>query len=205
VRLEDAIGDERRVSLGRGEWLPDRRPPPPGRLGYLVLDGLIAREQAIGGGVSLELLGQGDLLRPWQEDAASFDVSRWLVLERAVLAELGPPAAAAIARNPALVEELLSRGMRRCRTLAASTAIHSIAGLEQRLIALFWHLAESSGSRRPDGVVVPLRLTHRMIAEMVGARRPSVTAALRRLADDDRLVRNGRGWLLRGDPPGTLS
>lgn len=197
------IEGEHRICLERGEWKPDRRPPPEGHLGFLVLDGLIARELAIDGGRAIELLAHGDLLRPWEEDAASFDESCWIVFERAELAELGPAATAELVERPELLDALLSSAMRRCRSLAASTAIHSIAGLDRRLVALFWHLAERTGSRGPDGVSVPLRLTHRTIAEMVGARRPSVTASLRRLADEGRIVRNGRGWLLKGDPPGS--
>jgi CRP-like cAMP-binding protein len=189
--------------LDRGEWSPDRAAPEKGHFGFLVLSGLIARRLKITRGMTLELLSDGDLLRPWQEDADSFDESRWRVLERAELVELNPPVAREICRHPALVDALLEKLMRRCRYLSACAAIQSITGLEDRLVALFWHLAERSGSRGPEGVVVPLHLTHQALAEMVGARRPSVTAALRRLEDDGRLVRPApHGWLLSGDPPG---
>lgn len=193
------------LRLERGVWEPAYGQPPAEHLGFLLLGGSIARELVVAHGRALELLGRGDLLRPWEGEAASFDECRWQVLEPAELAELGPASTAAICRYPGLIDALLGRAMRRCRSLAASTAIHSITGLERRLVALFWHLAESGGTRGPDGVAVPRRLTHREIAELVGARRPSVTAALRRLAEDGSLVRNGRGWLLRGDPPGTAA
>jgi len=53
-----------------------------------------------------------------------------------------------------------------------------------------------------DGVVVPLALTHRILGQLVGARRPTVSTALSELADRQELVRRGDGsWLLRGDPP----
>jgi CRP-like cAMP-binding protein len=191
--------------LDRGEWKPSRRPPEAGHLGFLVIEGLIARELTISRGQALELLGPGDLLRPWQEDADSFDESRWWVMEPAVLAGLAPDVSARLCEDPALVDALLEKQMRRCRSLAASAAIESIPSLEDRLMTLLWHLAERTGRRGPEGVVVPLQLTHRVLAEMVGARRPSVTSALRRLADDGRLTRSLDGWLLRGGPPGSLT
>lgn len=41
-----------------------------GHLGFLVLDGLLARRVLIAQTRCTELLGQGDLLRPWSMDAA---------------------------------------------------------------------------------------------------------------------------------------
>jgi hypothetical protein len=188
--------------LEPGEWSPDRRQPDPGHLGVLVLEGLMTRELAISRGRGLELLTAGELLRPWQEDAASFDDARWRVLEPTGIAELGPDVASQICRIPILVEVLVARVMQRCRYLAALAAIQSITGLEDRLVALFWHLAERDGRRTERGVLVPLELTHKILAELIGARRPSVTVALRSLDGDGRVSRlNGEGWLLTGDPP----
>jgi len=65
---------------------------------------------------------------------------------------------------------------------------------------LFWHLAERWGRVGPGGVLVPLRLTHRTLADLVGARRPSVTAALGDLSRRDLITRAGDGWVLQGDP-----
>jgi hypothetical protein len=50
--------------------------------------------------------------------------------------------------------------------------------------------------------VVPLALTHRILGQLVGARRPTVSTALSELAEREELVRRSDGsWLLRGDPP----
>ena len=49
---------------------------------------------------------------------------------------------------------------------------------------------------------VDLPLTHEVLSHLAGARRPSVSGALTKLAEQGRLERNGRGWVLRGDPPG---
>jgi hypothetical protein len=54
----------------------------------------------------------------------------------------------------------------------------------------------------PGGVVVSLRLPHRTLAGMVGARRPSVTTALGQLISRGEIERRpDGGWLLRGEPP----
>jgi hypothetical protein len=67
---------------------------------------------------------------------------------------------------------------------------------------LFWHLAERWGRVTGDGVIVPLALTHRILGQLVGARRPTVSTALSELAERGELVRRPDGsWLLRGDPP----
>jgi hypothetical protein len=74
--------------------------------------------------------------------------------------------------------------------------------VDRRLKALFWHLAERWGRVSGDGVIVPLALTHRILGQLVGARRPTVSTALSELAERGELVRRPDGsWLLRGDPP----
>jgi DNA-binding IclR family transcriptional regulator len=50
---------------------------------------------------------------------------------------------------------------------------------------------------RPDGVVVRLPLTHSVLATLIGSHRPTVTIALRTLADDGLLRRTSRDeWLM---------
>ena len=52
-----------------------------------------------------------------------------------------------------------------------------------------------------EGIAVPLALSHRLIGELVGARRPTVSSALAELARDRQLVRRNDGtWLLTGEP-----
>ena len=50
--------------------------------------------------------------------------------------------------------------------------------------------------------MIPLALTHRILGQLVGARRPTVSTALSELAERNELVRRPDGsWLLRGRPP----
>jgi hypothetical protein len=63
-------------------------------------------------------------------------------------------------------------------------------------------MADRWGRVTPEGVVVPLRLTHELIGGLVGARRAPVTRALGRLADAGTVRRRADGaWVLRGVPP----
>jgi CRP/FNR family transcriptional regulator, cyclic AMP receptor protein len=187
--------------LDPGPWTLDRSEPEGAHFGLMIIDGLAIRELAVAGSRSLELLNNGDILRPWQEDSASFCEARWQRLTPVTVASLGPPAAHAICRWPPLVAALLERALHRSRSLAVQAAIESTVGLENRLLLPFWHAAERWGTRTDDGVELPLELTHEMIGLLVGARRPSVSAALNALARDGRLVREDGTWTLRGEAP----
>ena len=190
------------LTFRKGEW----RPPedePEGHLGYLVLDGLLTREVTVGKSRSVELLNVGDLLRPWQEDPSSYSTSRWGALDEVTLAVLGPAVAQRIARHPQMVSLLVERTMCRARNLAVHWAIANTVGLETRILMLFRHLAERWGKVTPEGVAVPLTITHQMVADLVGARRPSATTAIVRLAEAGKLSRTPKGgWLLAGVRPG---
>ena len=72
--------------------------------------------------------------------------------------------------------------------------------MDDRLLVLLWAMAERWGRVAPQGVRLPLRLPHRTLATLVGARRPSVTTALSGLAREGLVERTQDGWLLHGDP-----
>jgi CRP-like cAMP-binding protein len=126
------------------------------------------------------------------------------VLEAARVAVLDKHAAARFARYPALTGRLVARALDRSRNLATAMAIVHHTRVEVRLHMLFWHLADRWGRVRPDGVVVPLRLTHSMLADLVSARRPSVSTGLSELARQGLVRRSDTDWLLCGEPPGEL-
>ncbi len=187
--------------LEPGPWTPDRSPPPVGSLGVMLLEGMMLRELVVADARSIELLSRGDILRPWQEDATSFSDASWQCLTRVRLATLGPRAAAGICRWPQIASNVIDRALHRSRSLAVYAAIEGMVGLDRRLVLLFWHLAEHWGERKREAIEIPLPLTHEQIGLLVGARRPSVTAALNQLATDGTLERTEGGWILRGDPP----
>jgi CRP/FNR family cyclic AMP-dependent transcriptional regulator len=92
--------------------------------------------------------------------------------------------------------------VQRARCLAVNMAIVHQARVDVRLHMLLWHLAGRWGRVRSDGVVVPLRLTHSVLSELVAARRPTVTSALSELARQGVVRAIREGWLLSGNPPG---
>ena len=174
-------------------------------VGLLVLDGVLARELVVADHVSAELLGPGDLVRPWQGASAAGLLpvrAVWSVLSTVTLAVLDRRFAAEAARYPEITAALFDRLGERSLRLATTQAISQLTRVDRRLKALFWHLAERWGRMSGDGVVVPLALTHRILGQLVGARRPTVSTALSELAEREELVRRPDGsWLLRGDPP----
>ncbi|HEX6116375.1 MAG TPA: hypothetical protein VFY99_04695 [Solirubrobacterales bacterium] len=189
------------LTIHRGDWLPPDD-EPDGHLGYLVLGGLLIREVTVGKSRSVELLNVGDLLRPWQEDPSSFSSTRWAVLEEVTLAVLGPAAAKRIGRYPRMAGLLVERTVCRARNLAVHWAIANTVGLDTRILMLFRHLAERWGKVTPNGVAVPLPITHQTVADLVGARRPSATTAIVRLAERGQLSRTADGgWLLDAVSP----
>jgi hypothetical protein len=197
----------RAIHLAPGDWTPSKAiPPANGHLGVLVLEGILCREVAVGTSCCAELVGPGDLLRPWDGDGGigglvSCDIS-WQVLEETRLAVLDRSFVTAAARWPALTTGLVARAIDRSKTLALAATIRSTPGLETRLLMLFWHMADRWGRVRPDGVVMPVRLTHELIARMVGARRPSVSTALKQLEREGVISRlDPCGWLLTAEPP----
>lgn len=185
------------VRLGRGPWEPVR-PARPG-LGCLVLDGFVVRLVRVGRRESLELLGPGDLLRPWdeQEEGLVACEVRWLALTPVSLAALDARFAHAVRPWPQLHGALLARALRRARGQALQAAIGAHPGVDERLILLFCLLGGRAGRVTPEGVVVEMPLSHRLLAHAVRALRPSVTNGLLRLRDAGRLVRlPGRTWLV---------
>jgi hypothetical protein len=48
------------------------------------------------------------------------------------------------------------------------------------------------------GITIPMALTHEALGRLIGARRPTITLALKSLAAEDRLTRQKDGtWLVR--------
>jgi CRP-like cAMP-binding protein len=94
--------------------------------------------------------------------------------------------------------------MQRARNLAVQVAIAHQARVDARLQILMWHLAGRWGRVRSDATVVPLRLTHAVLAELVAARRQTVTSALSDLTRRGLVRPDEDGWLLFGEPPGEL-
>jgi CRP/FNR family cyclic AMP-dependent transcriptional regulator len=195
--------------LATGEWDPEsiaRRRRTS--FGFMVLSGLLAREITIAGGGALELFGAGDVVNPWGEgDGGLIAIgSSWAVVEDAQIAVIEPRTLAVLQTWPSIVSALVVRAGRRASRLAVHQAISQLPRVEQRLLALFWYLAERWGRVTSDGVTLVLPLSHGSLGHLVGARRPTVSLALKELAFQDLVGRRADGsWLLLGDPPEALA
>jgi CRP/FNR family transcriptional regulator, cyclic AMP receptor protein len=193
------------VLLPAGEWDTRRLEAGvrAGHLGLLMLSGVVAYETLIGGEVSTELLGPGDILRPWSLEAPAPLVARthrWHILSECRAAVLDRDATARLASWPEVNAVIVDRLAERTKRLATTQAISQLTRVDRRVLAVFWCLAERWGRVTNDGVRVPLTLSHRMIGQLVGARRPTVSASVRLLADQGALVRHHDGtWLLAGE------
>src|SRR3954463_4450452 len=106
-------------SLPRGPW-PAGFQREPGLMGFPVLDGILPRNVSLGKIAYPELLGRGDLLRPWQNESAGrlgpLEVN-WQVLEPCRVAVLDRRFAGIVGRWPEIVDELLGRALNRAREL----------------------------------------------------------------------------------------
>lgn len=189
------------VRLTPGETdVAARVPVGEADLGALVLDGLLARSVLLGGRRSIELLGSEDLLRP-QDDLADPQSLRatitWTVMQPTRLAMLDQPFARRIAPwLPAIAPVLVERAVRRARLLTLRLSIVEMRRIEDRLLLLLSLLADRWGRIQPDGVCLPLRLTHDVLGRMVCAHRSSVTTALNRLLEKGALSRGADGSLV---------
>jgi CRP/FNR family cyclic AMP-dependent transcriptional regulator len=189
------------VDLAVGFWDPAelRRQSAETAFGVLVIDGLLTRSVTLAGRTTGELVGVGDVLRPWEVEEGippvPFDV-HWHVLTPARLAVLDRRLITVSARWPAIMSEIAHRAVKGSRSLSLQLALGQVPRVDGRLLLLFWRLADRWGRVTPDGIVVPLRLTHETLAALVSARRPSVTSALGRLGHRRLLRRVDAGWLL---------
>ncbi|MFZ1997538.1 MAG: Crp/Fnr family transcriptional regulator [Solirubrobacteraceae bacterium] len=194
----------REVRIPSGVWA-GRAIPIDGGIGVLVLEGVMLQRVGIDGRFGAELVGEGDVLRAISEDVDDPTLPltiEWLILEASRVAVLDERFVRQLARYPQVAGKLFARSVLRSRQLAVNMAIVHQARVDVRLHLLFWHLAGRWGRVRSDGVVVPLRLTHTVLADLVAARRPTVTSALSDLSRRGLVRAVSEGWLLSGPAPG---
>ncbi len=167
----------------------------------VVLDGMLAQSLCVNGHAGLRLLGPGDVVSLVQvprlsnvevgECRASGEV-RMALLEREILL--------AARRWPLIVAGLHAHGAQQTKRLLAQMMICQMPRVDERVMAIMWLLADVWGQATPVGTLLRLKLTHQLIGELVGARRPTVTLAVGELVDRGALLRQDGGWLLLERP-----
>lgn len=193
------------VDVPPGAWPLDVRDDVGA--GLLLLEGVVLREVVVSGARSAEILGPGDVLAPSPppEDALLARYSELSTLTAARIALLGEDVVERASAYPQVLLALADRTARRVERLGTQHAVVQVTRVDLRLEGLFWHLAERFGRVTPDGVQLALKLPHRTLARLVGARRPSVTTALGQLSARGSVRRRSDGtWLLAGQAPTQL-
>jgi hypothetical protein len=195
------------IRVGAGPWSAERLAgASPVHMGLLLITGIVSREVVVADTVSTELLGPGDVVRPWSLDSSQPMLQttvRWNALAESRMALLDRRLATALGQFPEVTAVIVDRLNDRAHRLATTQAISQVNRVDRRLLALLWHLAQRWGRVTNEGVVIGLTLSHRMLGQLVGARRPTVSVANGELARRDELVRRPDGtWLLKGEPAG---
>jgi len=167
--------------------------------GALVLDGLLLQTIHIGTRPALRLIGPGALV-PLNRAADWMPLarSRLLPTDCVGIALLGRPFLVAAHRWPQVVVCLHGRMLEHSARLATQLAICQLPRVQDRVLAMLGLLAESWGRVTPDGISLQLALTHETLAGLIGARRPSVSLALKDLAERNAVVRRDNEWLITG-------
>jgi CRP/FNR family cyclic AMP-dependent transcriptional regulator len=196
----------RRAWAEPGVWEPSfTEEDVVGHLGLLVVDGLLIRTATLAGRECSEVVGPGDLVRPWDGEDLVLSVectSAWRALQPVTFAVLDARFAAQVARWPTITAKLLGRSTQRCRTLVYQATVAHVRHAETRVLLSLWHLADRWGRVTAGGVRVPVPLTHQLLAQLTCLQRPTVSAAVSHLTESGDISREADGgWLLHGDPP----
>jgi CRP/FNR family cyclic AMP-dependent transcriptional regulator len=193
------------VNIETGEWSP-----PEGALdgqlwGAIVLEGALLRDLVLDSTSCSELLGPGDVFSPSEPHVDQRLVPcrvSWSATQPTRLGVLEWPFFERAAAWPGLLAELFERAAVRSFRLGIQMGICQLPRVETRLLLMLWHLAERWGHVGVDEVVLPLALSHRLLGQLVGARRPTITLALSRLEAEGLVHRQPDGkWVLSGHGP----
>jgi CRP-like cAMP-binding protein len=191
------------VGLGAGAWERRSIAACPHRpFGAVVVSGLLARHVDVGGYPGLDMFGPGDLLSARELRHATLPCDEtWSATVRSQLALLDDRFLVAARRWPRLVSALFTHMHEQHDRLMLQLVVAEQPRVEDRLLLLFWQLSDRFGKMTPDGIVIRLALTHEALGRLIGARRPTVTLALRHLAERGAVLRRAdRSWLVKEWP-----
>ena len=194
------------VLLPPGAWRPETLRDANGvrgeLFGFIVLTGAMTLDIGLGDHSSRRLLGPRDLFLLADAQPTPLPIVwRWSTLARTRLAILDERLLMFARAWPPLHGEVLKRAAQQSRLGLIHQAISQLPRVEDRLLAYFWAFAERHGVAQGERIFIPLNVTHRSLATMVGAQRPTVSLGLRRLVREELIHAHPDGWLLE---PGSL-
>jgi CRP/FNR family cyclic AMP-dependent transcriptional regulator len=124
---------------------------------------------------------------------------QWTVKRRSRIALLDSRVLVAGQRWPLVMRAVHERAAQVGRHGILNRAISQLPRVEDRLLAFFWMLADQRGSVRSDGIWLDVSLTHDELGQLIGARRPTISLGLRKLADEGHVTAEEDGFLLSRD------
>jgi CRP/FNR family cyclic AMP-dependent transcriptional regulator len=171
---------------------------PTSTFALLITAGAITADVLVGDRVMNQLFIDGDVLLTGSPSPTTPSSSRELVvIDDAHAAVLDRRFMLGAAHWPTLMGAVMSRLADQQHRLAVHGAICQLPHSEQRTMAILCHLASRTGTVTPDGVLLRRPLSHQQIADLIGARRPTVSLALRSLQNHGLVRRRDDGsWLL---------
>jgi hypothetical protein len=202
MRLAERLLQLPQVRPEPGRWEPPSRTSWVAPVsGMILVEGLLSRAVGVGSLSAIELLGPGDFVHPWPAGDQSLPGGvYWMVHEPTRLAVLEGRFSEALRRWPSLIAVVTDRAALGAYRLAAQVAALHCRRVDERIVAVLWQLADRWGRVTTEGVVIPLQLTHRMLGQLVAAKRPTVSLALAELAAGGHVIRHRDGtWLLGPD------
>jgi CRP-like cAMP-binding protein len=172
-----------------------------------VLEGMLVCDIRVRTTTASALFGPGDFICREERAVHLLDSgASWNVAAPSRLAVFNHHFSDAAAARPELAMRLVAAIGAQTGRLVVERAVSQMPGVSERIVSLFWLLAERWGRVAPTGMLIPLALTHETIGRLIGARRPTVSLALKELSDRDALTRRDDGsWLLSASARQPLS
>lgn len=192
------------VEIDRGRFDPEEiLAAGTNTFATIVVSGLVGREMCVERQPALQLLGPGDVLGRSVLDAELVPAAHaWSALSRTRLALLDDSFLNAVRHRPRLMTGVVERLLERQEYLLVQLAAAQAPRVEDRLLMLFQVLAGRWGTVRAEGIHIEIGLTHEALGRIIGARRPTVTLALKGLSLAGHVRRQPDGsWVLSRDAP----
>jgi CRP-like cAMP-binding protein len=192
------------VTVHAGPWTTDSLHQATGVmgevLGLLICSGTAAVSTTLAGRVCTRLLLPSDLILLDDGAVESIPTSMsWLAIEPTTIGVLDDRLIVVAQRWPKLFRAITRSAAQQSRRAQLGHAIAQLPRVEDRLLALLWSIADRCGTVRADGIAIRLPITHHTLAQMVGARRPTVTLGLSTLVENEAIRPTDRGWILNPD------
>jgi CRP-like cAMP-binding protein len=167
--------------------------------GVLILDGIVCREVQLRDQHVMELLGPGDVVVRAPDELSELELgaSTTTAVRDLLAVELGSAFVRCAARWPGLMTALVDRLEQQHQRLVAQELIVHLRRADERLLLMLWLLANRWGYVTPEGIHVPLSMTHDLLGQLIAAKRPTVSLAVRELEKGNLLKRlPGGSWLI---------